>query len=129
LTFDYAAPENILHLCFEEEFLNHPKSDIWSLGVAFYRIFIENKKIVFPWSGYHKIKNQQYQQKLRDQINKERGSKNKYAKKIVQVDAEIMNLINECLQVDLNLRPNIDDVLENLVHAQRNLIRKINKLR
>jgi len=45
LTFDYAAPENILHLCFGEQFLNDPKSDIWSWGIVFYRIIIENKKI------------------------------------------------------------------------------------
>jgi len=123
LTFDYAAPENILHLCYGEQFLNHPKSDIWSLGVVFYRIFIENKKIVFPWSDCHQPKKMSYQEKLRAQINKEMGLKNMFAKKIAKVDAEIMNLINECLQVDLNRRPNIEDVLENLVHAQKNLNR------
>ena len=75
LTFDYVAPENILHLCYGEQFLNNPKSDIWSLGVVFYRIFIENKKIVFPWSEFHQRKKRKYQQKLRDQIKKERGLK------------------------------------------------------
>ena len=46
-----------------------------------------------------------------------------FAKKIPKVDTEIMNLINECLQVNLDLRPNIDNILENLVHARRNLNR------
>ena len=125
ITFDYGAPENILHVCFNEKFLNDPKIDIWSLGLVLYRIFVEDKRIVFGWSHFiaSREKNGQYDSQIKTEIEKaRRRKKNAFAKKTRRrVNFDILNLINECLQMDLQKRPKIDDVLENLVHIQKNL--------
>ena len=65
ITLNYASPENILHCCFGEQFFNHPKSDIWSLGIVFYRIFIENKNVLFPWSTNMRKSNGSFVQKMK----------------------------------------------------------------
>lgn len=122
---EYAAPENILHFCFRDPFLNHPKSDIWSIGIVFYRIFIENKNVIFPWSAHLKTRlDGSYNRVIRQQIEKCGNRKNMFVKtKTKGLPLELVSLINQCLQVDIERRPNIEDILENLGHLRHNLHR------
>ena len=50
ITKNYSSPENILHCLFGATFENDDRSDIWSLGVVFYRLFVKNANFVFPWT-------------------------------------------------------------------------------
>ena len=119
---EYASPENILHFCFGDPFLNDPKSDIWSLGIVFYRIFMENKNVVFPWSlSLKRRSNEKFNKSIRRTIEQEMHVKNKFVKqKTTNLPWEIVTLINECLQVKIGNRPSIDDILENLTHLKHN---------
>ena len=114
-----------MHYCFSEPFLNHPKSDIWSLGIVFYRIFVENMNVVFPWSEDLKQRtNEPFNYAMRRQLENAGMKKNTFVKtKINNIPWELVTLINECLQVDINKRPNIEDILENLGHLRHNLHR------
>ena len=122
ISFNYGAPENILHCCFEFPFENNPKSDIWSLGIVFYKIFVDDSNIIFPWSYYFKNKNkQEYDKRIKEQILGEKLKKNHYIDN--HPNWELGALLNECLQVNLENRPTIDEILENLIHIKNNLKR------
>ena len=125
LSWNYGAPENILHCCFDFPFENTSKSDIWSLGIVFNKIFLDDLNIIFPWSSYFTVrKRNTHDNKIITSIQKEKVKKNHYiAMNAGNLPWEIIVLLNECLQVNFENRPNIDEILENLIHLKRNLNR------
>jgi len=100
ISWNYGAPENILHCCFDFHFENTVKSDIWSLGIVFHRIFIDNLNIIFPWSSFFaRQKRIFYDQQIKNEIQKEKLKKNQYiSSNSPNLPWEIVALINECLQ-------------------------------
>ena len=125
ISLNYGAPENILHCCFEFPFENTAKSDIWSLGIVFHEIFINNLNVIFPWSK-HFTSNQRknYDNEIHREIQKAKTQKNHYVEENTSnFPVEILKLINECLQVESDNRPSIDEILEILIHVRQNLNR------
>ena len=123
ITKNYSSPENILHCLFGATFENDDRSDIWSLGVVFYRLFVKNANFVFPWTHLiNQDSNNNYNQSLKRIILKERDqSKNQYLGKCKACPAEIRELINECLQVNFERRPYIKHLLKKFRIIQENM--------
>ena len=112
----FASPENILHIYFGHPLENNPKSDIWSLGIVFHKIFVSNKNVTFPWSSILYKYQKSYPEALETIILNERKKKKNYFvnKREKELPDEIMKLINRCLQMNRTKRPTIVNVLEKL---------------
>jgi len=125
ISVHYASPENILHCCFGEPLLNDPMSDVWSLAIVFYKIFCDGKNMIFPWSfWFHYETNTPYPNQIKVIIlNEKEKTKNKYVNISESLESmrKIMELINECLQIDMNKRPSIIQILDVLTALERNL--------
>jgi len=122
ITNYYSAPENILHCRFGSIFEDDKRSDIWSLGIVFYHIFIKStkSKLVFPWSHLdttdHRFKTKVLEEKnqaINQYLNREMVGHG--------VLREIIDLINKCLQVDLQRRPLIEEILGKLNEIREGL--------
>ena len=125
ISVHYASPESILHCCFGEPLINDSKSDIWSLGILFYKIFVSEKNVVFPWSYLFQYKTKtSYPNQIKLVILDEKEKPiNKYLNKREKIEPlkTITELINECLQVEKERRPDISKILEIFTILENNL--------
>ena len=124
ISLSYAAPENILHFYCGDKFQNNPKSDIWSIGLIFIEIFFKEKKnkIFFPWTHLFNDKGDDFNEKIREIIQNE---KEKDTSEFIRKESigdftmdQIFNIIDRCLQIKIDLRPNIDEILELLINIE-----------
>ena len=124
ISLRYAAPENILHYYCGDIFENSSKSDIWSIGLIFNEIFFQEKNniITFPWSKMFNDEEEDQYEKIREIIvtEKEKNGCNFIRKENSgdwSID-QVVNIINRCLQIKSDLRPNIDEILELLINVE-----------
>ena len=119
ITLEYASPERILNSLLDVQLTGQTwiMGDIWSFGYVLFNIFCDPKeKIIFPWAQFLKGKKYNEQDvkiQIKNIIEQEENKNNKYVDNI-EIPKKIEDLINDCLQVNASLRPNINTILERL---------------